>query len=286
MKTNKLVRISIILCLVFLFGATSAFPTGLLAAPWGERGQTGAHIDAFPGRYDTDQASSDFEGDPQSERLTLISEISGYQAVEEPISEECFFDSGYGVYLCEPLSPAIALNPNPVARAQALRILNSNGLLLIPDSINKRIMTFDPTSGDLIDPNFIILEDEPTGTIIHAIMAADNNSFLISDQTRNVVHHYNMDGEYLGVFAPVGGADTDIMQNIRGISLRPNGNLLVSVGGGGNAHAIAEFDTTGEFLGNFIDNGSGGLESPFDVYASPETDWLVSSINTNQVLQY
>jgi hypothetical protein len=36
------------------------------------------------------------------------------------------------------------------------------------------------------------------------------------------------------------------MQNIRGIALRPNGNLLVSVGAGANANSIAEFDTSGQ----------------------------------------
>ncbi|MFU8771723.1 MAG: hypothetical protein ACNA8H_04795 [Anaerolineales bacterium] len=277
MKSTQFIRYPIILCLVFLLSAVSVLPTGLLAAPG-----TGA-LAAMPGAADNTSSS---EIESQSERLHLISEMTGLRAVDNPISAECSFDPGYQVYLCEEPGRSAVLNPDPEARAQALQMMSTSGVLLIPDSTNKRIMVFDPASGDLIDPDFILLEDEPTGTIIHAILGPEGDSLLISDQTRDVVHQYDLEGNYLGIFAPAGGADTDILDNIRGISLRPNGHLLVTTSAGGNAHAIAEFDTQGEFLGNFIDNGSGGLDSPFDVYGRVETDWLVSSINSNQVLQY
>jgi hypothetical protein len=42
----------------------------------------------------------------------------------------------------------------------------------------------------------------------------------------------------------------------------------------------------GNYVGNFVDNGSGGLDSPFDVYERPSVDWLVTSINSNQILNY
>jgi hypothetical protein len=45
-------------------------------------------------------------------------------------------------------------------------------------------------------------------------------------------------------------------------------------------------DTAGNYLGNFVANGSGGLDSPFDVYGRPETDWLVSSIDNNLIKRY
>jgi hypothetical protein len=228
--------------------------------------------------------SSSAEGEP--DRLALVSEITGYLAVETPLGTDCVFDVVYQLYLCEqPISEALR-TPDPAARAQALRMLTTTGALLIPDSTNKRLMVFDSTTGDLIDPNFILMEDEPTGTVIHAILSASGDSLLISDQTRDVVHEYDLEGNNLGIFAPSGGANTDILDNIRGIALRPNGNLLVSVGAGPNANAIAEFDTDGEYLGNFVANGSGGLDSPFDVYQRVGTDWLVSSINNNLVIGY
>ena len=277
MNTKNLFFVATILMLVVLFGASVAWPTGLLAAP-GE-----GH---FAGKPEIDSEISIPGGDLPSEQLRLISEKTGFKAMMSPVSDDCTFSPEFEVFLCQESARTSMLKSDPAARAKALQLMNSTGILLIPDSTNKRLMTFDPISGDLVDPNFIILEDEPTGTIIHAILGSDQNSFLISDQTRDVVHQYDLNGNYLGIFAPAGGADTDILDNIRGISLRPNGHLLVTTSAGGNAHAIAEFDTDGEFVGNFIDNGSGGLNSPFDVYGRPNTDWLVSSINSYEVLQY
>jgi hypothetical protein len=60
----------------------------------------------------------------------------------------------------------------------------------------------------------------------------------------------------------------------------------VTVGAGNNADAVAEFDESGNYLGNFIANGSGGLQSPFDIYQRQNGEWLVSSINTDQILRY
>jgi len=218
--------------------------------------------------------------------LELISEETGFVAARSPLSPDCFFDQGYTVYLCEPVTPAERAQSNPAARAVAMNLLGSDtGALFIINSTLKQLMVFDAVTGDLVDPAFIQLDDDATGTAIHAIIGS-NGTILISDQTRDVVHEYDLDGNYLGIFAPTGGANTDILDNIRGMALRPNGNLLVTVASSANANSVAEFDPAGNYLGNFIDNGSGGLSSPFDVYERPSVDWLVSSIGNNQILSY
>lgn len=220
-----------------------------------------------------------------NDRLTIISELTGFDAHRQAVRADCRFSDEHSVYLCpKPVAgrrPAAAGNQ----RAQAIAALNDGGLLLIPNSTLGQLMAFDPHSGELIDEAFLVLDEEDTGTVIHALMRPNGN-ILISDQTRNVVHQYNLDGDYLGVFAPAGGANTNILQNIRGIALRENGHVLVTVGGGNNADAVAEFDENGNYLGNFIANGSGGLQSPFDIYQRGNSEWLVSSINTNQILRY
>ena len=133
--------------------------------------------------------------------------------------------------------------PRPVL--QALGTLPETGLLLIPESTNDRVMAFDPVTGDLIDADFIPADPDNLSTPIHAILSADGTSILVSDQIDDVVQEYDItDGSYIGVFAPAGGVDNGILDNIRGIALDPNnGNLLVSVASGANADAIAEFDT-------------------------------------------
>ncbi len=174
--------------------------------------------------------------------------------------------------------------PDPVARAAARRALMTTGLLLVPDSTNDRVMALDPITGNVIDPDFVP-SNAVIGTGINAILSASGNSILLSDQTGDVVHEFDLDGNYLGIFAPAGGANTAILDNIRGISLRPNGNLLVTVGSGANTNAIAEFDTSGNYLGNFVANGAGGLNSPFDIYGRT-ADWLSGGSSSSAVHRY
>ncbi len=217
--------------------------------------------------------------------LAIISELTGLSATLEPFGPECAFSQEYQVYLCPEPEPAGWPVPDPAARAAALRLLTTSGLLLVPESSNDRVMAFDPVTGNLVDANFIPADPTNLSTPIHAIAAADGGGVLVSDQLDDVVQYYDLDGNYVGVFAPAGGANTAILDNIRGISLRPNGNLLVTVGSGSNADSVAEFDGGGVSLGNFVAIGAGGLDSPFDVFGRA-ADWLVGGITSDAIHRY
>jgi hypothetical protein len=185
--------------------------------------------------------------------------------------------------------PAIPSLPpgahDPAAAAAAQQALLKAGVLLIPDSANDRVMAFDPLTGDLIDPNFIPPDPTNLTTPIEALLNATQTGILVSDQVNDVVQEYNLLGTFVRVFAPAGGDDEDILDNPRGIALRENGNLLVTVGDGTNANAVAEFNLGGTFIGNFIANGAGGLMSPFDIVMR-EFDYLVSGINDDTIHRY
>jgi uncharacterized repeat protein (TIGR01451 family) len=185
----------------------------------------------------------------------------------------------------ESVTPQVT-EPDPVARALA-RGMMQTGILLVPESTNDRVMAFDPTTGDLVDPDFIPADPTNLSTPIHAVLSSDGTLVLVSDQLEDVVQSYDVGtGAYVGVFAPAGGANTAILDNIRGIAVRQSdGHLLVSVGSGTNADAIAEFDTSGNYVGNFVANGAGGLASPFDVTAFG-ADWLVAGINSDTIHRY
>ncbi|MCP4656273.1 MAG: hypothetical protein GY856_12745 [bacterium] len=157
-------------------------------------------------------------------------------------------------------------------------------LLLIPESTNDRVMSFDPTTGNLIDADFIPADPTHLALPGNAILSSAKNTILVSDQVNDVVQEYAMNGTYIGVFAPAGGLDRSILNNIRGITLRANGNLLVAVGEGGNVDAVAEFDTAGTYLGNFVTAAAGGLDSPFDVLLT--TDVLVSGTSSDAIHRY
>lgn len=164
--------------------------------------------------------------------------------------------------------------------------LPASGLLLIPESTNHRVMAFDPTTGDLVDADFIPSDSTNLSTPINAILGPDGDSFLVSDQLKDVVQEYDLDGNYVGIFAPAGGPDVSILDNVRGIALRASDrHLLVTVGSGANADTVAEFDTDGVHVGNFIAAGAGGLSSPFDVYERVG-DFLVGGINSDAIHRY
>lgn len=232
-------------------------------------------------------AASEFQpkASPAASRLALIGEETGLIAATTPVSEACIFDNVYQVYLCPEPAPAAVHHRDPAARARAMTLLATTGLLLIPDSNLDRVMAFDALTGDLVDADFIPSDPTNLTTPINAILSASGNTILVSDQVRDVVQEYGLDGSYIGVFAPAGGVDTSILDNIRGIALRPNGNLLVTVAMGANAYAVAEFDAAGNYLGNFVDNGEGGLVSPFEVYGRTG-DWLVSGFASAAVHRY
>lgn len=193
----------------------------------------------------------------------------------------------------EEAAPAQLPVPDPDAHELAGAMLPTTGLLLIPESTNDRVMAFDPMTGDLVDADFIPADPTNLSTPIHAVLSPDGMSVLVSDQIDDVVQQYDLAGNFLGTFAPAGGADTSILDNIRGVGFRPNGNLLVTVGGGANDDAVAEFDSAGNYVGNFVANGAGGLDSPFDVFAVTAPggsllsgDYLVGGITSDAIHIY
>lgn len=179
--------------------------------------------------------------------------------------------------------------PDPAAREEALALLGSTGLLLIPDSTNDRIMAFDPATGNVVDADFVPSDPAHLGTGIHAVLNTCNlPAIQISDQINDVVHTYDLDGNYVGVFAPAGGPDPSLLDNIRGVWNGQGYGFLVTVGGGTNADAVAMFSPdTGASAGNFISNGLGGLDSPFSVtvrWSVP--DVLVAGIDSDAIHRY
>jgi subtilisin family serine protease len=166
-----------------------------------------------------------------------------------------------------------ALDPG---RQQLLR----EGVLLVPDTGPDGVAAFDPATGDLLDPAFITYP-ENLGTTTHIILNAAQDGFLVSSQTQDVVHAFDLEGEYQGVFAPIGGQDSSIMDNIRGMAISPWGTLLVTSAGG---NKVVEFDAGGELLGDFVTSSSGGISGPWYILFR-EDDVLVSASSGN-IYQY
>lgn len=201
--------------------------------------------------------------------LQGLGEFRTVEAQETELSREEAEELGIELSAQDPASPGSRELPD---------------FLLIPDSTSDRVMSFDPTTGNLIDADFIPADPTHLALPVNAILSPGKNTILVSDQVNDVVQEYAMSGAYIGVFAPAGGVNLAILNNIRGIALRANSNLLVTVGEGGNTDAVAEFDTGGNYLGNFVTAAAGGLDSPFDVLLT--TDALVSGTSSDAIHRY
>ena len=158
----------------------------------------------------------------------------------------------------------------------------STKLYMVPDWTADRVMAFDFNTGDLVDPNFIPTNNPNLQSPKHALQRSVTR-ILVSDQISDAVQEYDSSGVYIRLFAPASGINPAIMDNLRGIAFRPNGNLLVTVASSGNANTVQEFDTGGVHLGTFI---LSLLNSPFAILYRTSDILVTNSSGTNDVTKY
>lgn len=152
--------------------------------------------------------------------------------------------------------------------------------IIMPESTNDKVWAFDPETGDVIDPDFIPTDLTHLNIPQHAVQTP-RGTITISDQNADGVFEYDTSGTFIRLFAPAGGINTSILDNVRGHYYRPNGNLLVAVGGSTMLTVVPQFDTGGVHLGPFI---SGNVNSTWFLLPRDNTDILVTSINSPQGL--
>jgi len=156
-------------------------------------------------------------------------------------------------------------------------------MLLVPDWTNDGVSTYDATTGDLLNASFIV---DPTNlSSPKEANLAPWGQITVSDQLEDGVIEYDTSGGFLGFFAPAGGPNTSILNNVRGHNFRPNGNLVVTTADASNNDAVAEFDSLGSYIGNFIANGAGGMVGPFDIIFRTN-DCLVSASTSDAVHRF
>ncbi|MBK8981466.1 MAG: T9SS type A sorting domain-containing protein [Ignavibacteria bacterium] len=155
--------------------------------------------------------------------------------------------------------------------------------LLITDWTFDRVWAFNPENGDIIDTAFISHSNPQLLSPKHALQTHDN-FILVSDQIADLVQKFDTSGFYISHFAPSGGVNVTIVDNMRGIAFRPNRNLLATVGSGVNQNTIQEFDMSGNHIGSFIPAGT--LNSPFDIHYRSNDILVTNSSGPNDVTSY
>lgn len=163
-----------------------------------------------------------------------------------------------------------------------LKRSSSSKLLLIPDWTYDRVMAFDYFTGDLVDTAFIH-SDNPHLQSPKQALQRSKSRILVPDQVSDGVYEYDTNGIFVRLFAPSGGINNAILDNLRGITFRPNGNLLVCNASGTAANTIQQFDTAGVYINSFI---TASVNSPYCILYR-QGDILVSnSSGTPKVFKY
>ena len=155
--------------------------------------------------------------------------------------------------------------------------------ILAAESSTDRVALLDFATGDIVNIDYV-LSQGVLSTPKEARLSP-RATITISDQVTDAVFDYDTLGVLIGIFAPAGGVNTAILDNVRGHNFRPNGNLVVTVGGGGNNNSVPQFDNLGVYLGQFITAGLGGLSSPFDIIFRAN-DVLVTGSSSNAAHRY
>lgn len=209
-------------------------------------------------------------------RVLLLSLLCLATAITSPATAQSAADEATGVE---------AASTAPTSDHQALpasaRALTS--VIAVVESTNDQVILLDPDTGNLLTAAFLT-DGSALSTPIEVCPDTDGSGLLITDQFADGVFRYSGSGEPEGLFAPAGGVDNTILDNMRGCATEGT-KLYVANAGGANADAVAAFDATGAFTGNFIANGSGGLDGPWDVLLRT-VDVLVPASDSDNILRY
>jgi hypothetical protein len=134
--------------------------------------------------------------------------------------------------------------------------------LLIPDSTADVVGMYDPFDGSYLGD--LITGFDQFSTPINAVAGPDGLIY-VSDQVADSVFRFDMDGNFVDVFADAG----DGLNNVRGIDFRGD-ELFVTSGD----DYVARFAADGTRLTDFINDGT----DPFDIYFLDDGRALLADI--------
>lgn len=155
--------------------------------------------------------------------------------------------------------------------------------LLIPEWTADKVYAFDSQTGDLIDPDFIPSTPGTLQSPRHAF-GSPWGTIMVADQISDAVQEFDTSGVFIRTYAPAGGPNPTILDNIRGVFFKPDRKLLVTVGSGANMNTVQQFDTGGVSMGAFIPVGN--LNSPFYIIQRNSEYLIANSTAPNDIQKF
>jgi hypothetical protein len=173
-----------------------------------------------------------------------------------------------------------------LATAQTVPTQN---VLLAVDTGRNRVMTLDPQTGAVLNPNFIVDIGAGSPFDFQTPRAAIQvgQEIWVSDQSPNVnaIYRFDLGGGYVGrIGGNVAGGG---LSNVRGLRFIDGVVYAVNAGtdNGAPGASLVRIDTAGNILGSFSTSASGGTlgNSPWDVVSY--NGQLLVSDGTSRALQ-
>ena len=155
--------------------------------------------------------------------------------------------------------------------------------VMVLESTNDAVMSFNYNDGSLINAAFIPGGNPNLSTPIEPLLTP-SSTILVSDQLTDNIVEFDTLGNFLRILF---GGNTAVLDNCRGIELRPpNTTVVAAIAGGANQDAIAEFDlVTGNYVGNFIAPNAAQMNGPWDIVFRT-TDCLVAGEASDNIVRY
>lgn len=163
-----------------------------------------------------------------------------------------------------------------MAAALLLPAAGAQDVLLVTDWTGRKVMTFSPQDGSLLNDTFI-----PDGgrlrQPINAI-ASGRGTILVSDQLADAIFEYDLQGQFIRTFTDITTSGIDAP---KGIDIR-DGILYAVVTAGPMEDTIQKFDlVTGAHLGKW----AGGFTNGADIHFRAN-DALLGDNDTDNIIRY
>src|SRR5690348_10418837 len=118
-------------------------------------------------------------------------------------------------------------------------------------------------------------------------IAQAGDLFVSSYYTHSILRYDGSTGAFLGTFVTSGSGG---LSYPRGLTFGPDGNLYVAseqVSANSGTNAVLKYDgTTGAFLGTFVSDGSGGMNTPIALTFGPDGNLYVGTGGNRGPLKY
>src|SRR3954468_13286128 len=154
---------------------------------------------------------------------------------------------------------------------------SAQGVILMPDSTNNRLVAFDAFNGSVVNSNMFALA---AGTPVSAVQVG--SEIWVSEQIGDRISHWSMSGVFLG---EIGGASGGL-DNVRGIAMVGNVIYVANSGtaNGAPGAAVVMFSTSGAPLGNF--STTGFAPGPFYILEQQGTLLVSSDTGNNDIHRF